>query len=266
MLRNFVALNRRLSWTIGPQSLADHDIANDFTRMGALLMSQPNVNRVVDIGAGKAWHFPKHYKAWYNIHLTGVDIDGEEMVGNDLLDEKIVADVVRGIPVEPNSADLIMVRSGVEHFSDNQRFLDNAFAALRPGGFLFAFFPNRYAPFAIINRLLPQRLSKRVLQQTALESADELGFKVYYDRTNYTAFRKIYDRTGFKAVYHMPSFYSCFYFRFFLPLFFLSYFFDTLRFMIGSPRLAAYHIWVLQKPGPVEESLQIYTFYGPPKP
>lgn len=264
MLHWFVKFNRTLSWLVSPQSLADHDIANEYTRLGALLMSQPNVSRVVDVGAGKVWHFPLHYKKWYGIKLIGVDIDGEEMADNTLLDEKFVADVVENIPVDPESVDLIMVRSGVEHFSDNQRFLDNAYAALRPGGFLIAFFPNRYAPFAIINRMLPQRVSKRVLQETAHETADELGFKVFYDRTNYTGFRRLYAKAGFKAVYHLPSFYSCFYFRFFLPLFFLSYFFDTMRFMIGSPRLAAYHIWVLQKPGPVEEALQLYTFYGPP--
>jgi SAM-dependent methyltransferase len=218
-------------------------------RTASLLLSHPKVTRVVDVGAGKVWHFPDYYKKWYGIHLIGIDIDAAEMTDNTMLDEKIVADVVQSIPVEPGSTDLIMIRSGLEHFSDNERFLRNAFTSLRPGGFMVAFFPNRYAPFAILNRLLPQRVAKRVLRTTTLEDSHELGFRAYYDRTDYDSFRKMSTDVGFDVVHHLPSFYSSYYFQFFVPLFLLSHLYDSMRLLTGNPRLASYHIWVLQKPG-----------------
>lgn len=267
MLRRFIQINRTISQAISPQTLADHHPSNDYARMATLLLSHPKVSRVIDVGAGKVWHFPNYYKEWYDIHLIGMDIDATETVGNSALDEKIVGDVVEGIPVEPNSVDLVMVRSGIEHFSDNERFLHNAFIALRPGGFLVAVFPNRYALFAVINRLLPQRIAKMVLRTTlGTDGSDEgLGFKAYYDRTNYGSFRKMYARVGFNAIYHLPAFYGSYYFQFFVPLFLLSYVYDSIRMVIGNSSLADYHLWILQKPGQQtdEEALRLYIHYGP---
>lgn len=40
-----------------------------------------------------------------------------------------------------------MIHSGVEHFRDTELAFRNLLRALRPGGFILAQFPNRYAPF-----------------------------------------------------------------------------------------------------------------------
>jgi SAM-dependent methyltransferase len=122
----------------------------------------------VDVGVGKAWQLPSYYKYWYGIELIGLDIDGSEMKNNDTLDQKIVCDVVAGIPLADGQIDLIMVHSGrrarAQHSSDNEHFLRNAFRILRPGGFLLAEFPGRFAPFAMANRRLPDRLAKHLLR------------------------------------------------------------------------------------------------------
>src|SRR5262249_55036298 len=150
-LGSFLDVNRRISKALTPKHVHEANVFGGYRKLGAMLLSHPDVRRVVDVGSGKSWHFPKHYKEWYGIHLIGVDIDAAEMLANELLDEKLECDVVESIPVEPGSVDLIMINSGVEHFHDNERFLRNAYQALRPGGFLLAQFPNRYAPFAIAN-------------------------------------------------------------------------------------------------------------------
>jgi SAM-dependent methyltransferase len=224
-----------------------------------MLMSHPRISTVVDVGAGKSWQFPQYYKEWFNIRLIGLDIDAAEMSHNVSLDDKIEGDVVNNIPVEPGSIDLFMIHSGIEHFRDNELALRNLFQALRPGGYILAQFPNRYAPFAVANRLLPQSATKWLLHKF-MSATTELGYPAYYNRTNYSSFRKTFSRVGFEEMYYVPGFFSSPYFGFFLPLFICWYTFDMLCFAIGIKNLASYNLWVLQRPGDSTE--QPFRFYA----
>ena len=248
-LRSFFGLNRRLSQAITPDHFHEANVFAAYHKLGAMLLSHPETKVVLDVGAGKQWHFPEHYKRWYGIKLVGLDIDGLEMKDNPLLDEKIECDAVDHIPVPAGTVDLVMISSGIEHFSNNQMFLNNAFDALRPGGYLIAQFPGRYAPFAVANRLLPRSMSKKVLAASMGETSEHLGFVAYYDRTNYSAFRKMAQAAGFNVVYQLPGYNSSSYFEFFVPFYMLSYLYDTTMHAIGLRDLAAYNLWVLRKPG-----------------
>lgn len=249
-VRRFLEWNRRISRALTPAHVHDASVFGGYVKLGALLLSHPRVSRVADIGAGRRWHFPAYYKAWYGIHLIGLDIDAEEMAPNELLDEKIVCDVVQGIPVPPGSLDLVMVRAGIEHFSDNGAFLRHAHAALRPGGFLLAQFPGRYAPFAIANRLLPRRAARWFLHGVMGASPEELGFRAHYDRTHYSGFRALSAAAGFAELHHAPGYFSAPYVEQFVPAYLLYYLYDSLCFAAGARNLASYHLWLLQKPDP----------------
>lgn len=257
---SFLAINRRFSQAITPDHFHEANVFAAYHKLGAILLSHPDTKTVLDVGAGKKWHFPEHYKSWYGIKLIGLDIDGAEMKDNLLLDEKIECDAVEQIPVPAESVDLVMASSGVEHFSDNQAFLKNAFAVLRPGGYLIAQFPGRYAPFAIANRMLPKSTSKKLLSAAMGETADHLGFVAHYDRTNYSAFRKMVQASGFNVVYHLPGYNSSSYFEFFTPLYMLSYLHDSIMHAVGLRDLAAYNLWVLRKPG--ETDLPEFKLYA----
>lgn len=262
VLQRFFAANRRISQAITPRHVHEANVFGAYRKIGALLLSRPDVKTVVDVGAGKGWHFPAYYKDWYGIRLVGLDIDAAEMGPNAALDVKIECDVTDRIPMEDNSADLFMVHSGIEHFSNNQRFLENALRVLRPGGFLVAQFPSRYAPFVLANRLLPQAVSQRILSNAMGERAKLLGFRAYYDRTDYSAFRKMYSGVGFEEIYHLPGYCSSSYCEFFLPLFVLSYTYDAILFALGIKQLATYNFWVLRKPDPaaVDQPLRLYAW------
>ena len=248
-LRSFFGLNKRLSQAITPDHFHEANVFAAYHKIGAILLSHPDTNVVLDVGAGKQWHFPKHYKSWYSIKLIGLDIDADEMKDNLLLDEKIECDAVDHIPVPPETVDLVMISSGIEHFSNNQSFLKNAFGVLRPGGYLIAQFPGRYAPFAVANRLLPKSTSKKLLATSMGETSEHLGFVAHYDRTNYSAFRKLVQASGFNVVYHLPGYNSSSYFEFFVPLYLVSYLYDSTMHAAGLRDLAAYNLWVLRKPG-----------------
>jgi SAM-dependent methyltransferase len=261
-VRAFVDLNRRLCRRLTPTHVHEANVFGVYRKLGALLLSHPEVTRVLDCGAGKSWHFPSHYKEWYDIHLIGADIDGGEMEHNADLDETVACDVTDHIPVATASIDLVTVSSGIEHFSDNRAFLRNAYDCLRPGGFLLAQFPGRYAPFAIANRLLPRRMTRSLIDLSMRENAEDLGFTAYYDRTHYSAFRAMATSAGFDVVYYSPGFYSSSYADFFLPLWICSYAYDVMRFGLGVKNLASYNLFLLQRPGgpPSEGAFRLYAW------
>ena len=206
--------------------------------------------------------FPVIISNGTNIHLIGADIDASEMERNQDLNEKIVCDVTEVIPLPSGSVDLVMVSSGVEHFKNNQAFLGNAYSCLRPGGFMLAQFPGRYAPFAIVNRTLPRRVAKQLLLISMQDDSGVLGFEAYYDRTHYSAFAKIARVEGFNIIYYSPGFYSSSYADFFLPLWLLSYSYDVLRFALGTKNLASYNLFLLQKPElrPTVPAFRLYAW------
>ena len=250
MLNSFVKANRRLSFALTPRHVLAGNVFAQYERLAPLLMSYPDVKTVVDVGAGKSWHFPDWMKEAYGLHLIGLDIDGDEMVPNCVLDERIACDVTRSIPVPPGSVDLVTAYSGVEHFSDNQAFLRNAFIALRPGGALIAQFPNSLAPFALLNRIMPEKLKGRLLQAAMPGSTGVLGFKVYYDKVRPSQFKRIAKLEGFVIEQYYPGYYSSGYFAAFTPVYIVSYIYDMIRYGLGISEISSYSLFVLRKPGP----------------
>jgi SAM-dependent methyltransferase len=175
------------------------------------------------------------------------------MAMNGALDEKYVSEVCKSFPVTPGSVDLITMYSGIEHFENTERFLQECFLALRPGGLCMAQFPGRYAPFAILNRCLRHRFTQFLLSNLRPGSQGELGFRAYYDRTNYSAFVRLARASGFGIEYSLPGFFSSGYFAFLIPIYLVSIFLDLLRFAAGVKDLASYNLFVLRKPGPSDD-------------
>ncbi|HWX13828.1 MAG TPA: methyltransferase domain-containing protein [Methylocella sp.] len=164
-------------------------------RLAALLFSAPDVKRVMDVAAGSHWQFPIAYKGAYGLELSGVDIDADAVGANDSLDFRFVDDVCRNSRIGIGNYDLMTSYSGVEHFPDVQKFLETAFISLKPGlssdakgGALIAQFPSPLAPFAILNRLLPQGLKRKIINTLYSDKADELGYAVSYDKCRYSEF------------------------------------------------------------------------------
>ena len=261
VVQSFLAANRRVAQALTPRHVHEANVFGVYRKLGALMMAHPNVKVVVDCGAGRTWHFPLHYKRFFQIRLIGLDIDAEEMSENDALDVRIQCDVTDTIPLDAGTVDLFLVYSGIEHFKDNEQFLKNCFRALRPGGYLLAQFPGRYAPFALANILLPKRLSKALLNVTVPDSVGVLGFEAHYDRTNFGAFSSLVKVSGFEILYYSPGYYSSSYAEFFLPLWVCSYAYDTLRFMMGVKDIASYNLFLLKKPGlGLEEEYKLYAW------
>jgi SAM-dependent methyltransferase len=252
ILASFVRFNQKASRAITPSHIRETSVFSMYTKIASIVLMQPETRRVLDAGAGSAWSFPLVYKSRFNLHLIGIDIDASEMARNPSLDERIVSDVCHDIPIDQESIDVVTAHSGVEHFSDNEAFLRNCFRVLRPGGRLVAQFPSRYAPFVLLNRALPHRVSRLLLKHLRPDAYDKLGFLAHYDRTNYSDFRRIAERSGFEVEYVYFSYFN-FYCAFFVPLYLTSVAFGLLRLAAGTRDFSSYNLVVLRKPGPADE-------------
>jgi ubiquinone/menaquinone biosynthesis C-methylase UbiE len=192
LLARFSAANRRVSEAIEARlpalftrhlhTLYKYEVANFVNcRTGQV---------VLDIGGGKECPFLPFVGEPGAHLLIAVDSSDEELRHNSDLDNKIVADAAAlGIPFRDASADLIVSRSVVEHLHDNTMFFANCARVLRPGGFLVHTFPCKFAPFSLINQLLPNRLTRRLLAYFHPQWQDDCGFPAFYDHCYFSAIR-----------------------------------------------------------------------------
>jgi SAM-dependent methyltransferase len=248
----FVRFNQKVSRAITPLPVRETSVFSMYVKIASIVLMQPESKRVLDAGAGAAWSFPLVYKKRFDLHIIGVDIDASEMVSNPSLDERIVTDICHNIPIDRESIDVVTAHSGVEHFPNNEAFLQNCFRVLRPGGRLIAQFPSRYAPFVLLNRALPHGMSRFLLKHFRPDAYDKLGFPAHYDRTNFSAFKKIAEQAGYELEFVYFSYFN-FYCAFFVPLYIMSLAFGFLRFAAGARDFSSYNLVVLRKPGPPDE-------------
>jgi SAM-dependent methyltransferase len=80
--------------------------------------------------------------------------------------------------------DFAYSRMVMEHVPDVARMWRNIAGALRPGGVAFSFFPTLYAPPYVINRMIPESLSRFLVKMAFPDRADDGDnpkFPAYYD-------------------------------------------------------------------------------------
>lgn len=80
--------------------------------------------------------------------------------------------------------DLAYSRMVMEHVPDVARMWQNIAFTLAPGGVAFSFFPTLYAPPYVLNRAIPEKLSRWLLESVFPDRGDEGDnpkFPAYYD-------------------------------------------------------------------------------------
>ena len=247
VLRTLIRLNKSASKKLAlvwPH--ADFDLFDDYDRIVARYAQHPDGRvLVVDVGAGGRCPFRKYLPNDGRTKIVGVDLSFEAMNENEALDEKRIADVVQALPFAPREVDLLVSRSVMEHLSDVEGFIANSATVLKPGGYTIHVFPCRFAPFAIANRMLPNRWTSRLMAY--LHPGNVSGFPAYYDQCYYSAARRLFEKNGLEIVEARLSYYSSDYYSFFFPLFALSLLYEVVLKEIGVRNLAADLLIVARK-------------------
>ena len=209
---------------------------------------------VVDAGGGGKCWFATYRDPAAAARIIAVDIDAEEMAANTDVDEKRVADVSKHLPFKDGEVDLVTSRSVLEHLRKTDAFMRETYRVLKPGGFAIHLFPSKYAPFSVLNRLLPQRLSSWLLHVLVPGSKGVLGYPAFYDRTYASGMRRLLAEAGFEIVDVRVDYYQANYFAFFFPLYMLNVAYEMFVRRLGQANLAATVLIVAQKPASDELS------------
>jgi 2-polyprenyl-6-hydroxyphenyl methylase/3-demethylubiquinone-9 3-methyltransferase len=175
---------------------------------------------VYDVGGGANPFLALETKARLGARVVGIDISASELerAPEGSYDETRCADIAefRGA----GDADIIICQSVLEHVRDVRAAFHSLASILRPGGRALLFVPNRNAPFARLNRLLPERVKRGVLFSLYPQKRPTSGFPAYYDRCTPRDFRGLAEECGL-AVEAEEHFYICSYFFGILPAYVL---------------------------------------------
>jgi SAM-dependent methyltransferase len=158
------------------------------------------------------------------------------------VDEKRVANITQGLPLGLEEADLIVSSYVLEHLEDLEAFIFNSKQTLKRGGYFIHLLPSKFAPFALINQVLPRNVSTSLLSYLCRP-----GFPAYYDNCYYSAIKVLLEKHDFKLMKTHLSYYQSRYFGFFFPLFIVSAFYEVLLYALRVKNPCAHLLVVARK-------------------
>jgi len=193
---------------------------------------------VVDVGGGKSLRYARLIDG-SDAHVVAVDISEEELAANTDVAETKVADVSKQLPFADAEVDVLTSSAVLEHLHDVPGFLDEAARVLKPGGVMVHFFPGRYAAFALLNRVVPERLKRQLMFRLYPETEGICGFPAYYDHCYASAIEKACRSRGFDVDVKVRYYGSAPYFQVFFPLFAVFLAFEVAAWALGLRDLAS---------------------------
>ena len=241
LLSPFFRLNRRLSAILGRRLpyRPDEPFAIYDRTVESLVRRHPGAT-VVDAGGGRRCSFAHAIGEVSGTRVVAVDISAEDLAANRDVDETRVADITDSLPFVDGEVDLLVSRTVLKHLPDVDAFVRESARVLRAGGTTVHLAPCRYALFAVVARLIPFDLAKRILHGLHPETVGVVEFPVYYDRCYPSAIRRTFERHGFVDVDVRVSWAQADYFDAFFPAYSLAVIYESTVRALGLRDLAAY--------------------------
>lgn len=202
---------------------------------------------IVDAGGGKFCSFVKYKNPGVNAKIIAVDMDKEVLKNNIDVDEVKISNIEKGLPFESEEVDLIVSRSVLEHLKSIDTFISNSKRVLKKQGYLIHLFPAKFAPFALINQLLPHSLSKQLINLIRPEYKGVLGYRAFYNNCYYSKIRSVLKKNNFEIIELNLSYYQTHYFNFCFPLYLLIAFYEIFLLTFRIKNLCAYILFVAKR-------------------
>lgn len=208
-----------------------------------------NIKSILEIGAGANPTIDPDFISLHRLSYTISDIDDEELKKALPVYNKMVVDLSKTLPKENLTFDLIFSRMVGEHISDGKIFHQNVFKILNKGGLSFHCFSTLYALPFVLNKILPDLISEKLLDVIAPRDKHKHGkFKAHYDWSRGPSKKMInrFETIGFEIIEYCGYFGHGYYHKisFFNKLELIKSKF-LLKFPIAS--LTAYSHFILKK-------------------
>ena len=160
------------------------DLRSGYDSLVLDLARRAGVTAVAELGGG-ADPILADAESWGFVQERVVfDISAEELAKAADSVEKRVADLCKPISEGHESYDLVFSKMLCEHLPDAHTFHSNCYKLLRPGGLAVHMFPTLYAVPFVINRLVPENVSRalvRWIQPERLKNPKTEKFPAFYD-------------------------------------------------------------------------------------
>jgi hypothetical protein len=246
-LRKFFAANRRICLRIQAHlSLARPNLLLSYEQALTKAVTETHPTLIVSVGGGKTCAFSAKGPS-RGARTLALDSSEEEIRENSDVDYRAVADVSQGLALSGSSADMITSHMAMEHIEDVEALFESSKIVLTRGGYCIHAFACKFAPYALVNQLLPKALSREIIYFLHPEKHGICGFPAMYNRCCYSAMCKLLLRHDFEIISMESIFYQSGCFDFFLPLFLASVLYETRVAWLGVKDLCAYLLVVARK-------------------
>jgi ubiquinone/menaquinone biosynthesis C-methylase UbiE len=204
---------------------------------------------VFDVGGGYICPFADMRREDLNTKFYMADISEDQLQMNEAADEKVTLDASKNLPIKNESIDIFVTRTLFEHFPENEILIQESSRILRKGGFAIHVFPCKFSPFAILNQIFPNSLSKKLLSIFFPNWSGEVGFKAFYKNCYYTSINRILKNNDFQIESINFNYYQSIYFKFFIPFYLISLTYDLILWKLNFRNLCCEILVIAKKRG-----------------
>jgi SAM-dependent methyltransferase len=195
---------------------------------------------ILDVGAGRTPTISAERRP-AGVEYVGLDISAAELAvaGPGAYDETWIADITQHIPELDGRFDLILSWQVLEHVKPLSGAFENLRRYLRPGGIFVGQFSGQLSYFALINRVIPHRLTAMLVDRFTERDADAV-FPAYFDGCRDSRLRPMLTRWSRAEV--IPRYTGAAYLRFLPPAQWLYLKYEDWAMRSGRRDLATHYI------------------------
>jgi len=183
----------------------------NYTSTVLSLIEQNEARSVIEIGGGRFPLLSEEDVERLGISYTSNDISARELARAPGWANKAQFDVQSpdrdGITPFADSFDFAFSKMVMEHVASYERAYANLFTILRPGGIAIAFHPTLYAMPFVVNKLIPETASSKMLRMAFPNRHDDgiPKFAAFYDGCVISdSVRQTIKRIGFRDIWQIP--------------------------------------------------------------
>lgn len=154
------------------------DAYDNFPRLIKHIIATFDCKHVLDVGGGAQPQLTESEIVSNGIDYTVMDISRTELDRAPSSYKKVVMDISAEIKTPEEKYDLVFSRFVAEHVTDAWRLHSNVHELLNTGGIAVHFFPTLYAIPFLVNKMLPEFLTVKLLSR---ERQARGKFAAYYN-------------------------------------------------------------------------------------
>lgn len=184
---------------LGDSRAPGHPHADEFQPLVEDLIRKLGAKAVCEVGGGALPMLSRDCVSSHALRYLVIDVSAEELDKAPRHVDTLVTDISDPGARPPGGFDLVITRWVREHVEVPGRFHTGVRRLLRPGGRAVHLFPTLYSLPFVVNRLLPETVSARVLKKSGCADREQGKFPAYYRWCRGPSRRQIgrFERRGF---------------------------------------------------------------------